>query len=125
MKFKIEKTVLIKLLVIGVAFFIAPQIVPFALEFVLMIDIMGLEALVVLLLYQSRHSLALLLERFAQWRASIAATVLLLANVYIFQPKIFVSHAAGSGLLLLFACSLSMALALWIPALYLSGGGFM
>ncbi len=124
-KLKIEKSVLIKLLLIGAVFFIAPQAIPFALEFVLMVDIIGLEALVLLLIYQSRHLIAALMIRLAEWRAVVSATILLLASAYIFQPRIFLSHAAGSSLLLFFACSLAMALAIWIPAIYFSGSGFV
>jgi len=89
-----------------------------------MADIMGLEALVLLLIYQSRHSIHLLLGRFAEWRKPIAATIVLLANAYVFQPRVFLSHAAGSSLIFVFACSVLMALALWVPAIYFSTGFF-
>lgn len=125
MKFKIERSVVVKLLIIGAILLIAPQAVPFAFEFVVMADIMGLEALILFLIYQSRHFITALAARFAEWRSEVATTIVLLASAYIFQPKIFISHAAGSSLLLLFACSLAMALALWIPAIYLSSGGFV
>ena len=106
-------------------FFIAPHAIPFSIELVLMADIMGLEALVLLLIYQSRHSLTTLLATFAEWRTHVATTIILLASAYLFQPKIFLSHAAGSSLLLLFACSVAMALALWVPVIYLSSAGFV
>ena len=125
MKFKLEKSVVIKLLLICAVFFIAPQAVPLSLEFVLMVDIMGLEALALLLIFHSRHAVMALFARLIEWRSRFAATMLLLASAYIFQPKVFLSHATGSSLILLFACSLTMALALWIPALYLSSGGFV
>lgn len=124
MKLRIEKSVLIKLIIIGVAFFIAPQAIPFALEFVLMVDILGLEALILLLVYQSRHLVAAFVVRLAEWCTEVSTTILLLASTFMFQPKVFLSHAAGSSVILFFACSVAMALAIWIPAIYLSGGGF-
>jgi hypothetical protein len=123
-KFKIEKSVLIKLLIIGALIIIAPYAVPFSIEFVLMADIMGLEALILFLLYQARHVIAVLITRLAEWRSHVAMTILLLASAYIFQRKVLISHAAASSLILLFACSVTMALALWVPAIYLSGGAF-
>jgi hypothetical protein len=123
-KFKIEKSVLIKLLIIGALIIIAPYAVPFSIEFVLMADIMGLEALILFLIYQARHVIAVLITRLAGWRSHVAMTILLLASAYIFQPKVLISHAAGSSLILLFACSVTLALALWVPAIYLSGGAF-
>ncbi|GJM12651.1 MAG: hypothetical protein DHS20C12_10540 [Pseudohongiella sp.] len=122
--FKLEKPVLIKLLIIAAIFLIAPYAVPFSFEFVLMADIMGLEALILFLIFHFRHALSALLARSAEWRSQITASVLLLANLYIFQPRVFVSHAAGSSFILLFACSLFLALALWVPAIFLSSAGF-
>ncbi|MEQ8312517.1 MAG: hypothetical protein RL839_12905 [Gammaproteobacteria bacterium] len=124
MKFKIEKQVFMKLLIIGALIIIAPYAVPFSIEFVLMADIMGLEALILFLIYQSRHAVTVLVTRLAEWQSHVASTVLLLASAYIFQPRVFIGHAAGSSLVLLIACSVAMALALWIPAIYLSSTGF-
>ncbi|MEX2470172.1 MAG: hypothetical protein WD396_10485 [Pseudohongiellaceae bacterium] len=124
MKFRIEKAVLIKLLIIGVLLFTVPFAVPFAFEFVLMADLMGLEALVLFLVYQSRQVISALGARVMEWRDHIAATIVLLASLYMFQPRVVLTHAAGSSLVMLLACSALMALALWVPAIYLSVGGF-
>ena len=111
---------IIKLLVIGSILIIAPYVLPLSIELVLMADIMGLEALILFLAYQSKHAILMLLVRFSEWRSHLAATLLLLASVYMFQPNIFLSHFAGSGVILLFACSLALALALWVPAIWFS-----
>lgn len=122
---KLEKSVLIKLLIIVAVFFIAPHAVPLSMEFVLMADIMGLEAFLLFLLYQFRHVFAALVAKFTAWQNHIAATTLFLASVYAFQPRIFFSHVVGSSFILLLACSMTMAFALWIPAIYLSSSGFV
>ncbi|PCI79348.1 MAG: hypothetical protein COB20_05010 [SAR86 cluster bacterium] len=125
MKFKFEKPVLIKLLIIGALLIIAPYAVPFSIEFVLMADLMGLEALVLFLIYQSRHAITALVEKLVEWRTHTVTVIILLASAYIFQPKVFLSHVAGSSIILLFACSFALAFALWVPAIYLSSGGFV
>lgn len=121
---KLHKNTLIKLAIIAAVFIIAPFAAPFALEFVLMADLLGLEALLLFLLLQSRHLLNTVMSRLSTWIDDVLASLTLLTSLYIFQPKIFVPHAIGSSAIVLFACSLSFALALWIPPLLLSSNGF-
>ena len=125
MKFGLDKNILIKLAIIGSLLVLAPYIVPFAFELVLLADFMGLEALVLFLIYQLRHVMASLSVQVRDFGSQISATLILLASVYIFEPKICASHVAGSGLLLALTCSVVLALALWVPAIYLSIGGFV
>lgn len=125
MKLKLEKSVLIKLLVITAILFIAPFALPFTIEFVLMVDILGLEALLLFLLLQSKNVLHAIRARFSIWMDQAAATLALLAGLYLFQPRVLISHTAGSSLILLLACSLTIALALWLPAIYFSSGGLI
>ena len=121
---KINRSVVIKLGIIAALLIIAPYIVPVAFELVLMADIMGLEALVLFLIYQSRNALTALVGRFSEFTQSVAATIVLLTRLYIFQPRVLVSHVVGSSVILIFTCSFALALVLWAPAIYLSTGGF-
>lgn len=123
MNFKPDKTLLLKLAIILLLFVLAPYAVPFSIELILMADILGLEALFLFLLFQARALLIAGRARFAVWLEHATATVLLLASLYIFQPEVLISHLAGSTMILLLACSMLMAVALWMPALYLSSGG--
>jgi len=123
-KFKWDKSLVIKLLTIGLLLLVAPFVVPFTIELILMADILGLEALILFLIYQSRHAFVALRARLLALREHVTATILLLAGLYIFQPKIIFSHTAGSSLILIFACSAVLAATLWLPAFYLSAGGF-
>lgn len=124
MKLKLDKPLLIKLLIIGVLLIVAPFVLPFTLELVLMADMLGLEALLLFLLIQSRSALNALQGRVRLIGANVLQTAVLLADVYMFQPKPFISHATGSSLLLIFSCSSLLAVVLWLPAVYLSIGGF-
>ncbi|MEQ8407781.1 MAG: hypothetical protein RKH07_05855 [Gammaproteobacteria bacterium] len=119
------RSTIVKVAIIGAVLIVAPFAVPFALEFVLMVDLLGLEALVLFLLLQFRQLLSTLSNRLAIWLQGVFATLTLLASLYMFQPKVFFTHAVGSSMILVFACSLSIALALWLPPLLLSSGGFL
>jgi len=85
-----------------------------------MADIMGLEALILFLIFQSKNLITPLLAKLNSWKHHIAATILLLAGLYFMQPDIFLIHAMGSSFLLLFTCSSALALAIWLPPFYLS-----
>ncbi len=120
MKFKIDKSVLIKLTIILAVFLIAPFAVPFSIEFVLMADILGLEALILFLVFQSKQMTTLFLAKLYSWKVHIAATLLLLLGMYMMQPDIFLAHALGSITLLILTCSIIFAMAIWLPSFYLS-----
>lgn len=120
MNFKFDRSVLIKLAIILAISLIAPFAIPFSVEFVLMTDIMGLEALILFLLFQSKHMITPLLAKLDEWKNHIGVTVLLLLGLYFMQPDIFLAHALGSTILLMFTCSVALAFAFWLPSLYLS-----
>ena len=124
MKLRLDRNTIIKLGIIGLLLFLAPYVVPFAFELVLVADFMGLEAFVLFLIYQLRHVIVALSVRVREFGSHVSATVILLASIYIFEPQVFASHVAGSGLLLALTCSVALALALWLPVIYLSVGGF-
>lgn len=120
MKLKFEKSVMIKLAILSILIIAAPFIVPFVVEFLVMADLMGLEALILFLIYHARHAIAETLYRLRTATAHIATTVLMLAPIYVMQPKVFLSHGIASSIIIVFACSALLALAIWLPPLYLS-----
>lgn len=122
MKFGFNRSVLIKLAIILAIFLIAPFAIPFSVEFVLMADIVGLEALILFLLFQSKQMIMPLLAKLDEWKNHVGVTVLLLLGLYFMQPDIFFAHALGSTVLLMFTCSVALAFAFWLPSLYLSLG---
>ncbi len=122
---KLDKPLLIKLVIIAALLVIAPYVVPVAFELVLFADIMGLEALLLFLLFQSRNGLVALGIKLSEFARHVTLTISMLAGLYMFQPKVCVGHIAGSSIILIFACSLFLALALWVPAIYLSTSGFV
>lgn len=128
MKEKPGRSFWIKLaLAVGV-FLIAPFAAPMLLEMILLVDILGLEALILYMLYQARHQFALLrhsLQHFLQprartWLMAFTAMLLVLGNLYMLQPDVAVAHLFGSFLLLAVAGSAALAIMLWLPPLLLS-----
>ncbi len=124
MKFNLDKKMVIKISILVAILLAAPFLVPFTFELVITADLLGLEALVVFLLYQSRNVLLGASAKYAELKDNARVTLILLASMYLFQPKVYLGHAAGSGLILIMTCSALLAFALWMPAIYLSLGGF-
>jgi len=120
MKFRFDRSFVIKATLIMALLMTLPSITPMAIEFVVLVDLMGLEALILFLLYQGRQSLTALAGKAAQWRAHLGCTLLLLAGLYFLEPHIALAHLGGSAILLMFASSAVLALLLWIPPLLLS-----
>ncbi|MDP6534982.1 MAG: hypothetical protein QGG02_01340 [Gammaproteobacteria bacterium] len=122
MKFRISGSTLIKIGILLALLLLVPYVVPFAFEFLLMADFFGLEALLLFLIYQLKNVKTASLAHLSELKNHILATFYLLAGTYVFQPKVCISHAAGSSVLVVFTCSVAFALALWLPAIYLSAG---
>ena len=120
MKINLNHPVLIKIALFAAVLFVAPFIAPLALEIILMADLMGIEALILTLIYNSRHVFIALISKLSEFKATILGVTILIVGLYIFQPEIFISHAVGSGLILVLVSSILLALTLWVPVFYFS-----
>ena len=120
MKFNFDRNAKIKIFLIVAVIVAAPYFAPFAIDFIILADFMGLEALLVFLFAYSRPVFLAIHSRFAEFRSSIAATASLVAQLYIFKPRIYVPHAAASAVLMVFACSFFLACVVWLPAMMMS-----
>lgn len=105
-------------------FLVAPFAAPMLLEMVLLVDILGLEALILYMFYQARHQFTFLQQflqsRARNWLLTLTAMLLVLSNLYMLQPDVAIAHLFGSFLLLAFAGSAALAITLWLPPLLLS-----
>ncbi|MDO9475124.1 MAG: hypothetical protein Q7L07_00335 [Pseudohongiella sp.] len=122
MKIEFKKSTLIKLGLILVLIVVAPFIVPFTLEFIIVADLMGLEALIVFLLAYGKSIIGSIYMRLSEMRSNVGQTVLLIAELYMFKPKIYLGHATVSSLVLVFASSIMLACIVWLPVMYMSAG---
>lgn len=120
MKFDFDRNAKIKILLIVAIIIAAPYFAPFAIDFIILADFMGLEALLVFLFAYSRPALLAIKNRYSEFKDSIKATILLVAELYVFKPRIYVSHAAASTILAVFACSIFFACLVWLPAMMIS-----
>ncbi|HDZ08286.1 hypothetical protein [Pseudohongiella sp.] len=98
----------------------APYFIPFALEFVIVADLMGLEALVVFLAASGKYWWRAISLRLSALAQNLAETAALVAELYLFKPRVVLLHATVSGLCLILASSVILCLAVWIPPMILS-----
>jgi len=120
MKFKFDRNAKIKIFLIVVVIIAAPYFAPFAIDFIILADLMGLEALLVFLFAYSRPALSAIQSRILDLKISISATAALVAQLHIFKPRIYVSHASASAVLAVCACSIFLACVVWLPVMVMS-----
>lgn len=122
MKFDFKKSTLIKIGLILGLLALAPYLVPFTLEFIIVADLMGLEALIVFLLACGKSMINSVYVRLIELRGHITQTAVLVAELYMFKPRIFLGHATVSSLAIVFSCSVMLACSAWLPVMLMSAG---
>lgn len=117
---KFDRNAKIKILLIVALIIAAPYFAPFAIDFIVVADFMGLEALLVFLLVYSKSAFLAVQSRLLEFKSSIAATALLVAALPLFTPRIYITHATASTVLAVFACSIFLACVVWLPVMMMS-----
>ena len=120
MKFDFDRNAKIKILLIVVVIIAAPYFAPFAIDFIILADFMGLEALLVFLFAYARPVVTAMQSRLLGMKSSISATASLVAELHIFKPRIYFTHASASVVLAVFACSIFLACLVWLPVMVMS-----
>lgn len=120
MKINFRWSTLVKIGIVIAVLIVAPYFVPFALEFVLVADLMGLEALVVFLAASGKYWWRVLSLRLSSFYQHVAETAELVAELYLFKPRVYLSHATVSGLCLVLASSVFLFCVVWIPPIIMS-----
>ncbi len=97
-------------------------ILPAAAELLFVLDVFGLEfTLSFMFLY-----LGYARERLVLWvtnlQREIGGFIMFIASLYLFQPRVLISHSIASSILISLTCSLMLATLFWLPAFYLSMG---
>ena len=119
MKFKLDKATFLKFVCIII---LIVAISMGAVELVFLVDLGGVDFAATFLLVYFASIRDALLYKFRVLRSKIGEAIAYLSELYIFQPKVFVSHASASGVLIALTCSVFLACLLWIPLIYLSSG---
>ena len=122
MNFKFKKSTLIKFGLILALIVIAPFLLPFTLEFIIVADLMGLEALIVFLLAYGKSIVNAIHARISGLACHVKHTLLLVTELYMFKPKIYLGHVTASSLVLVVAGSVMCACMVWVPVMYMSAG---
>ncbi len=120
MKWKLSPSAATKLAIILGLILVAPYVAPFAIDFVILADLAGLEALILIVFAFSKATFLTLRMRVQQMGQDIAAVLWLLARLPVFQTRVYLGHATLSGALLVFCCSVALACLVWLPVLVLS-----
>lgn len=120
MKLNFKKSTLVKLGLLLALLAVAPFLVPFTLEFIIVADLMGLEALIVFLFVYAKSVGNLLRFKLQRISQHISDTLRLLAELYMFKPKIYLSHATACSLVIICASSVMLACAVWLPVMMAS-----
>lgn len=115
---KLDRALLKKILFVMIILAVAP----FALEVVLLADVAGAEFAVFFLIYYLKTTAYMIYERWLEFKRNVLAMLTLLAELYLFRPRVFVSHLGASSLLLLLTSSALLCCLMWLPPLYLSSG---
>ena len=119
MKFRFDRKLLLKsvltLVVLG-------AILLGAVELVFLIDLGGMDFAVTFLLLYFAAIRDTLIYKTRILKSEIVSAIEYLSELYMFQPKVFVSHAGATGIIVSFSCSLFLACLLWLPLIYLSSG---
>lgn len=93
-----------------------------AFELAFLVDVAGLDFAITFLLAYFVAIRDSLVYRYRIVKSEFMATVAALSSLYLFRPRVFVSHATASGLLFTLTCSVLFACLIWLPLFYLSAG---
>ncbi len=97
-------------------------VAPFAMEVVLLADVAGAEFAVFFLIFYLKTTAYALYERWLAFKHEVLAICSLLAQLYLFRPRVLASHLAASSLILAITSSALLCCILWLPPLYFSSG---
>ncbi|MEQ9023168.1 MAG: hypothetical protein RLN82_10485, partial [Pseudomonadales bacterium] len=118
-KFKLDRKLILKSLVL---FVLIAAIMMGAVELLFLIDLGGLDFAVTFLLVYFAAIRETITYKYRAFKSEISELIQYFAALYLFQPKVFVSHASASGVLVALSCSVLLACLLWIPLIYVSSG---
>lgn len=118
MKIQLNRETLIKLC--GILLLLA--ILPFAVELFFLIDVFGFEFTVSFLFLYLGAIRDRVLVKIQEIKHQALSFVFFIASLYMFQPRVFISHSVASGVVVTLTCSALLATVFWLPAIYLSSG---
>ncbi|PCH61540.1 MAG: hypothetical protein COC19_04670 [SAR86 cluster bacterium] len=119
MKIKLDRTSLLKLVCLIILIF---AMFFGAVELIFLVDLGGIDFAVTFLLIYFASMRDALTYKFRLHKSNLRAALVYLSELYMFKPKIFVSHASAAGILVALTCSIFLACLVWVPLIYVSSG---
>lgn len=117
-KFELDRKTLIRFACI----ILILALLPFSFELAFLIDLGGIDFAITFLMLFLASSYHALLDKWETFKSDLRAFFVFLAQLYMFKPRIFVSHATASGIILTLTSCLFLACLFWIPLMYVSSG---
>ncbi|MCP5357599.1 MAG: hypothetical protein H7A06_05615 [Pseudomonadales bacterium] len=120
MKLNLDRNARIKILLIVFLLIAAPYFAPFAIDFIILADFMGLEALLVLAFAYSKSVSSFVALYFGDVMANMKSTLRLVVELPVFRPRVYLAHATLSSVIVVITCSLFLACLVWLPPVMMS-----
>ncbi len=121
MKLKIDKALAIK---IG-CFLLLLAVAPFAFEFILIADFVGVEFAATFMLLYFRNAFEAYVIRWWQLKTELRENIYPLSQSFLFQPGAYGVSATATCLLVVLSGSTFVAFSLWLPAIAMNSGYFL
>lgn len=93
-------------------------------ELIFLVDIGGLEFATVFLLVYFASIRDALIFRLRALKSEMSESLYFISRLYMFEPSVFLSHTAASGVFVALTCSVASVCLLWLPVVYVSSGYF-
>ncbi len=98
-------------------------VAPFAVEFILIAEFVGVEFAATFMLMYFRTAVAEALQRWRGFRMRLNEQYLWLLGTAMFQPRGYGVAASTSCAIIVFSCSTALACSVWLPLMLMSTGG--
>lgn len=119
MKLKLNRENLLKAIVLVI---LVIAIALGAVELLFLIDLGGLDFAVTFLLVYFAAIRDAILFKYRMFKSELGGAIVFLSSLYMFRPKILISHASASGVIVALTCSMFLACLMWVPVMILSSG---
>lgn len=117
MKIKISQRTVIRITCLIIFLLISP----FAVEIVLLADIVGVEFAITFLFIYLGSYWTLIKQRGNRFKAACVESFDILSKIYVYRPKVYFTHVTVSSVFLILTGSVLLSTLVWVPAVLMSG----
>lgn len=119
MKFKFDRTTLLKFVCLIILLVALPL---GAAELLFLVDLGGIDFAVTFLLVYFAIIRDAISYKYRNLKSGLNEILVYASALYMFRPRVFVSHLSASSLIVAVTASVFFACLLWIPLIYVSSG---